>query len=170
MNSLNAAHLLLLLLVPFATPLSLVIVWPPAGNAAICAKFLLNLSFSILINISFFFMAPGRLFKLLCLIFTSPTTVMPLESLVVSGNASAKDWRVVTSFFDGRLLLLDGAFDFSMREMRAECLIMRLSFFVLLKNPSLLCSLRSVLTTVELELETQEPTESRLPVVGAYIR
>lgn len=169
MNSLNAAHLLLLLLVPFATPLSLVIVWPPAGNAAICAKFLLNLSFSILINISFF-MAPGRLFKLLCLIFTSPTTVTPPEPLVVSGNASAKDWRVVTSFFDGRLLLLDGAFDFSMREMRAECLIVRLSFFVLLKNPSPLCSLRSVLTTVELELETQEPTESRLPVVGAYIR
>lgn len=92
---------------------------------------------------------------------------MPLGSLVVSGNASANDWRLVTSFFDGRLLLLDGAIDFSMRDMRAECLIIRLSFFVVLKNPPLLCSVRSVLTTVELGLGAQESTESRLPVVGA---
>lgn len=123
----------------------------------------------MLINNSFFFIDPGRLFKLLCLIFTSPTTVMRLELLVVSGNASAKDWRVVTSFLDGRLLLLDGAFDFSMREMRAECLIIRLSFFVLLNSPSLLRPLRRVLTTVELELGAWELSEGRLPVIGACI-
>jgi len=88
---------------------------------------------------------------------------------VVSGNASAKDSRVVISFLDGRLRFLDGAFDFSMREMRAECFIMRLSFFVVLNNPSLLRSLEMVLGREELDLRVGEVAEGRLLITGAYM-
>ena len=164
MNSLKAAHLLPLLWARLTGSLSVAIVLPSAGKPAICAIFLLNLSFSRLINTSFFFIAPGRLFKLLCLIFASPITVAPFALVVVSGNASAKDSRVVTSFLDGRLRFLDGAFDFSMREMRAECLIMRLSFLVVLNNPAPLRFIWCFFEGVEAGLRG---AEGRLVVIGA---
>ncbi len=168
-NCLNAAHLLPLLQPVFTTSPLFTAASPTVGKAAICAMFLLNLSFSRLIKASFFFIAPGLLFKLVCLIFALPTTIAPSVSLVVSGNASAKDSRVVISFLDGRLRFLDGAFDFSMREMRAECFIMRLSFFVVLNNPSLLRSLEMVLGREELDLRVGEVAEGRLLITGAYM-
>ena len=167
MKSLNTAHLLPLALPLFTAPSSLAMASAAAGRAAICAMFLLNLSFSLWINASFFFIAPGLLFKLLCLIFISPIAVAPLALSVVSGNASAKDSRVVTSFLDGRLRFLDGALDFSMREMRAECLIIRLSFFVVVNNPSFLRCVEKLLDGVELGFRV---VEGRLVVMGACFR
>ncbi len=54
----------------------------------------------------------------------------------MSGKASASDSRLVTSFLDGRLRFSDEgfAFDFSIREIRADRLIMRLSLLVVLKT------------------------------------
>ena len=91
--------------------------------------FLLNRSFSKLASFSFRFLTPGRLFKLLCLIFTSPTTISSTLVGGASGKALARDSRVVTSFFEDRRRFLDAALGFSMRETKAECLIVRLSFF-----------------------------------------
>ena len=165
MNPLKAAHLLPILLTPFPGPSSETVVPPTGCKAAICAMFLLNLSFSKLINASFFFIAPGRLLKLLCLILASPTTVVPSVSSVASGNASAKDSRVVTSFLDGRLRFFEGPLDSSMRETRAECLIIRLSFFVVLNSSSPLRSLPRLLEKEGLDLRV--PPAGRLPMVGA---
>lgn len=102
--------------------------------------FLLNLSFSIEINRSFFFMAPGLLFKLLCLMIVavaspkpvSPSRLAGISLAGISGKASASDSRFVTNFLDARLRFWDEgfAFDFSIREIKVERLIMRLSLFV----------------------------------------
>ena len=83
----------------------------------------------MLASFSFFFCAPGRLFKLLCLVFACPTIVSSCFEVEVGGSASASDSRFVTSFLDGLRRFLVVAVDFSMREMRAECLIVLLSFF-----------------------------------------
>lgn len=104
--------------------------------------FLLNLSFSIEINRSFFFMAPGLLFKLLCLMMVaeaSPKPVSPSRLAGISGKASASDSRVVTNFLDARLRFWDEgfAFDFSIREIKVERLIIRLSLFEEPKAPAI---------------------------------
>lgn len=111
-------------------------------NCIIWAMFLLNRSFSIVINVSFFFKAPGLLFKLLCLILASPIIVSQSLSSDASGKAPASDSRFVINFLEGRLRFLDEGFDFSIREINAECLIMRLSLFVVVK--ALLASRRSI--------------------------
>ena len=169
MKLLNAAHLLPLLPLCCNPPWSMAVLSLTTGKAAICAMFLLNLSFSMLTNASFVFIAPGRLFKLLGLIFASPTTFVSFESLAVSGNASAKDSRLVTSFFDGRLRFLTGAFDFSMREIKAECLIIRLSFLVELNSPSLLRSLERTLVEAKLWVPVRDLVEGRLDMIGAWL-
>lgn len=91
--------------------------------------FLLKRSFSMLASFSFFFCAPGRLFKLLCRIFASPITLSSSLRVEVYGSASASDSRFVTSFLEGRRRFLIVALNFSMRERRTECLMVRLSFF-----------------------------------------
>ena len=57
-----------------------------------------------------------------------------------------------------------------MREMRAECLMMRLSFFEVPNNPSLLRSLGSFWVRMELDLRARVLVKGRLPVTGAYLR
>lgn len=104
--------------------------------------FLLNLSFSIAINASFFFRAPGLLFKVLCLILASPIIVSPFRSSDKCGRAPASESRFVINFLEGRLRFLDDGFDFSIREINAECLIVRLSLFVV--ENALLDARRSV--------------------------
>ena len=49
-----------------------------------------------------------------------------------SGNASAKESRFATSFFEGRLRFRDFLFDFSIFEMNVLCLISRLSLLLVL--------------------------------------
>lgn len=127
--------------------------------------FLLNLSLSILIKVSFFFIAPGLLFKLLCLILASPITVSPFWSSDRLGKACARDSRVVTSFFDGRLRFLEEGFDFSIRETKAARLIVRLSFFVVLNT--LLDSRRASTEGPLLLPVGPERIEERWPGVGA---
>lgn len=59
--------------------------------------------------------------------------VSPLFSSDKCGKAPASDSRLVISFLEGRLGFLDEGFDFSIREINAECLIVRLSLFVVIK-------------------------------------
>lgn len=95
--------------------------------------FLSNLSLSIAINRSFFFAAPGLLFKLLCLMIVVPSKpISPFRLSGISGKASASDSRFVTNFLDARLRFWDEgfAFDFSIRDIKVERLIKRLSLFV----------------------------------------
>ena len=125
---------------------------------------MLNLSLSILIKVSFFFIAPGLLFRLLCLILASPITVSPILSGTL-GKASTRDSRSVTSFLDGRLRFLEECFGFSIREIKAERLIVRLSFFVV-PNALLDCRRASVEGSV-LRLVGRERIEKRLPEVNA---
>ena len=125
---------------------------------------MLNLSLSILIKVSFFFIAPGLLFRLLCLILASPITVSPFLSGTL-GKASTRDSRSVTSFLDGRLRFLEECFGFSIREIKAERLIVRLSFFVV-PNALLDCRRASVEGSV-LRLVGRERIEKRLPEVNA---
>lgn len=81
---------------------------PPDINAI----FFANRSISIATNFSFFLFAPGRLFKLLCLILVPSSPLLsPVPSLFVfsrgiAGNASPSPSRFVTSFFEGRRRLL----------------------------------------------------------------
>lgn len=115
--------------------------WAPAKAAsgagdckpvAICAIFLANLSLSALSSFSFRFIAPGLCLRLLCLM--TLTWLLVGASSPASGSASARESRLVTSFFDGRRRLRGLFRDFSIFETNAECLIMRLSFFELWKS------------------------------------
>ena len=127
--------------------------------------FLLNLSFSKVISDSFFFEAPGLLFRLLCLILAFPSTVSPLRSVEISGKALAKDSRVVTSFFDGRLCFLASGFDFSILESNDERFERRFSCLELPKAlllPETLFSDGSEAVDFRIELDSE-----RLGVVGA---
>jgi hypothetical protein len=58
------------------------------------------------------------------------------NSVSASGNASASDSRLATSFLEARRRLLDLAELFSIFETKLECLIKRLSFFVVRKSSS----------------------------------
>jgi hypothetical protein len=99
-----------------------------AALVAICAKFMLNLSFSSFSSFSFFFIAPGLLLRLFLCIFACPTTTSPLPSPSSKPDrASASDSRFVTSFLFGRRRFWIFEEDFSILPTNAECLIVRLS-------------------------------------------
>ncbi|KAL5466624.1 hypothetical protein PMIN07_003591 [Paraphaeosphaeria minitans] len=96
---------------------------------AICAKFMLNLSFSSFSNFSFFFIAPGLLFRLFLCILACPTTTSPFPSPCSKPDrASARDSRFVTSFLFGRRRFWIFEEDFSILLTKSECLVVRLSF------------------------------------------
>ena len=120
-------------LTPVTSPRDVILSSVPLCRAAM---FWLNLSFSILISRSFFFIAPGLFLKLLYLILPGPVHNSSAGVVGISGRAFAKDSRSVISFLDGRLRFFDGAVDFSIREISAERLVKRLSFFRL---PKTLC-------------------------------
>jgi hypothetical protein len=101
-----------------------------AAPGVICAKFCLNLSRSRASNFSFFFKAPGLLFKLRCLILALPSVASAWPEFSASGSASARDSRVVISFLEGLLRFNGLAFSFSILEINEECLMRRLSSFV----------------------------------------
>ena len=167
---LKTAHLLRLWPLAPVAVLWFVSNCPEAGlwTAAICAMFRLKRSLSILMIFSFFFIAPGLLFKLRCFIRAMPVSVTWSFRGGASGKAAARDSRLATSFFDGRLRFLGWALDFSMREIRAERLMIRLSFFVVLKAFwALRCVCRIGFAEVELVLEGCARMAERLPAVGA---
>lgn len=60
-------------------------------------------------------------------------TVSSVFSSYTCGKASASDSRLVINFLEGRLRFWDQGLDFSIREINAECLIVRLSLFVVMK-------------------------------------
>ncbi len=137
---------------------------------AICAIFLANLSLSIRSSFSFRFIAPGLLFKLLCRILAlagSKTSSVPPSS----GRAFASDSRLATRFFEGLLRFLLLELGFSILETNVECLIIRLSFFVVVK-PSLSSILVGVIRDREMEPEPDVAEEALnaglLPLTGAY--
>ena len=137
-------------------------------KCVICAIFLLNLSVSRLIKASFFFIAPGLHFKLLCFVFVSPAAVPSTES-GTSGKALARDSRSVTNFLDGRLRFLGMALDFSTREIKFECLMARLSLFV---TANALSGFRFDIFeegTWGLGFEVRERVEDRLPIEEAWL-
>ncbi len=102
------------------------------------AMFFPNLSLSACSILTFRFIEPGRVLRLLCLTFvclnnallTSPPA--PPAS-PTSGRASASDWRLVTSFLFGRRRVFFFPVLFSILLTKAECLTVRLSLFVLEK-------------------------------------
>ena len=152
------------------SPTRLSLLWsslPVLSGAIISARFLLNRSFSRFANFSFRFIAPGRLFRLLCLIIASLTAMSPFFGFGASGRATARESRLVTNFFEGLRRFFGVALVFSMREMRAECLMVRLSFLDVIPNiprsfpPSFLPSFDGVLA----DWETGR-LESLLPAVG----
>ena len=63
-----------------------------------------------------------------------PTAMSSLFESGASGKATARDSRSVTNFFEGRRRFFGVALVFSMREMRAECLMVRLSFLDVIPN------------------------------------
>ena len=129
MKPLSACHRLAVPLLLSLTTSGLSNPARPLSRFAICAMFLLNLSLSTFSKASFLFIAPGLLFILLCGILASPIAARTWLFVGVSGRASASESRLATSFFDGRLRFKGFLLDFWMREINAECLIMRLSFF-----------------------------------------
>lgn len=113
-------------------------------------------------------MAPGLLFKLLCLmIVASLKPVSPFRLSGISGKASASDSRFVTNFLDARLRFWDEGFalDFSIRESKVERLIMRLSLFV---EPKALAISRRVSEGLVMLLVGLDRMEARFPIVGAF--
>lgn len=130
--ALKAAHRLL---VPLVAP-------PPSTSSAglailNTAKFFPNLSLSSLSILSLFFLTPGLLPKLLFRLSTlcGPVFTFTNSCSSSSGNASSKLPIVVTSFFDGLLLLRVFVTPALLRalERRRECFISRLSRFELWK-------------------------------------
>ena len=72
---------------------------------------------------SFFFLAPGVLFKLTKLLCGGGPDV------AISGRAAARDSSVATSFFEGRRRFLDDfALGFSILDRNMDDLMARLSF------------------------------------------
>lgn len=104
--------------------------------SVISARFFKNLSRSILSTFSRRFTAPGRCFSVFRLITLTWTPTPSRSFSSEAGNASAKEWRLATSFFDGRLRLGGFSWDFSTRDINFECLIMRLSVLVVRKPSS----------------------------------
>ena len=119
--------------------------------------------------VSFFFIAPGLLLRLLCLILAVHVSAPSASSLAgTSGKASTSDSRLATSFLDGRLRFLLALFDFSIRETSAACLIVRLSFFdVPNALPELACVGACVVPKAELVLGLRVRRDKRLPLTSA---
>lgn len=114
-----------------------------APGAAICARFFANLSLSLLSNFCFLFIAPGLDFMLfLLMILTWSAAVEPAASLSEpepsksSGNASASESRVVTSFLFGLRLRGFDVDDFVTFDMSCACLMRCLSFLFVAKSES----------------------------------
>jgi hypothetical protein len=92
------------------------------------AMFFPKRSLSSFSSRSFFFLAPGLLFKLTKLLFVPEA--LPSDA-AISGRAATRDSRVVTSFFEGRRRFLDAfALDFSILDRNMDDLMARLSFLV----------------------------------------
>ena len=100
-----------------------------------CAIFLPNLSLSMCANFSFRFRAPGRLFRLLWVNF--PGSFFEPNPLSSSPSTSPRLSRVVTNFLFGRRRFRGFAWAFSIRFTKAECLIVLLSFLLLMKPSSM---------------------------------
>lgn len=102
------------------------------------------------------------------MIVASLEPVSPLRLSGISGKASASDSRFVTNFLDARLRFWDEgfAFDFSIREIKVERLIMRLSLFV---EPKALAISRRVSEGLVMLLFGFDRMEARFPIVGAFI-
>ena len=119
------------------SPASRSVFWsslPVLLGSIISAMFLLNRSFSMFASLSFRFIAPGRLLRLLCRMTASPTVLSSFLKSGASGKATARDSRLATNFFEGRRRFFGVALLFSMREMRAECRMVRLSFLDVMPN------------------------------------
>lgn len=135
MNPRNAAHRLVVGAAAAGIAAAPTAGVPPAASVAectlaICAKFFPNRSRSTISNFSFLFIAPGRLFKLLCLILF-PFSLSAVDGSVNEdevGKASESESRVVMSFLDGRRRFLEaGAADLATLEAKMEDLMVRLS-------------------------------------------
>lgn len=94
------------------------------------------LSLSACSTLTFRFMLPGLVLRLFCFVaFALPVRMRKVwsadvEASTTSGRASARESKVVASFFDGRRRLSGFDEDFFIFERRAECFIIRLSFLV----------------------------------------
>ena len=132
----SATGLLLLLKEPAAAPCCCC-VCAAAETVDNCAMLTPNLAISPLNNLSFLFSAPLLLLKLWCLILPSRTSAAPSPS-ASSGRASARlsselSWFFVVDFEDRRRVFDDFEMrleDEATREMKAECLMVRLSRLV----------------------------------------
>ena len=104
------------------------------------AKFLLNRSFSSLMTFSFFFDIPGLLFNVATMSFLSLELFGIVGvAAVISGKTSASVSKDATSLLNGRRRLrwpVDLSLDFLTLDIKSECFISRLSFFVEVKPVS----------------------------------
>jgi hypothetical protein len=136
MNPRNAAHLCDVAgTTPSVCPEVIPSDFKAGVDTAICAMFFANRSLSPWSNFSCRFIAPGRLFMLfrrmmLTWSFASWPAALSCAGESSSGSAAASESRVATSFLFGRRLLgfLDD--DFVIFDIRAACLMCRLSFLV----------------------------------------
>lgn len=87
------------------------------------------------------------------------------SALSAAGKACARESRLVMSFFAGRLCRFVWGLDFSIREMRDECLMVRLSFLEVgkaLRAPGWVWRM-----AFEADLEPRGRIEDPLVMVGA---
>lgn len=122
-----------------------VVVASEAGNAVKAAMLAPKRAISPLTRRSFLFSAPGRVRRLLCLIF--PSAGRDSSDSFSSGRASARDSRVATSFLLGRRrfrVLEEAVADFWTLERRMLCFIMRFSCLVVEKPSETTASGRCV--------------------------
>src|SRR5579871_4388197 len=112
--------------------LSVVVPSSPLGVVAMrfmIAMFFPKRSFSSFSSCSFFFLAPGLLFKMTKLLCSPEALLSDGLDAAISGRASARDSRVVMSFFEGRRRFLDDlVFVFSILDRNMDDLMARLSF------------------------------------------
>jgi len=104
------------------------------------AIFLPNLSLSIRSSFSFRFKAPGRLLRLFSVNF--PGSFLSPKPLSSSPSTSPRLSRFVINFLFGRLRFKGFLCAFSIRFTKAECLIVRLSFLLLMKPSSMIAPSR----------------------------
>lgn len=87
-----------------------------------------------------------------------------------SGRALARDSRSATSFLDGRLRFLAFGLAFSIRETKDECLMVRLSFLVVLNGSSFSVFMgwtRGLVTEPDFALRKGILAPGRFPWLGA---
>lgn len=102
------------------------------------------------------------------MIVASLEPVSPCRLSDISGKASASDSRFVINFLDALLRFWDEGFDFdfSIREIKVDRLMMRLSFFV---EPKALAISRRLSEDLVMLLVGLDRMEARFPIVGAFI-